>query len=366
MRSSRTFQWIPLFIALVAFIGVGCTPTTQTKTKKFKEYPQIVDVEFVKPYAKIPAPKGAMLIDSRPKRVKFDKGHIPNSISIPNSKFDKMVDKLPKDKNTLLVFYCGGFHCSLSHKSAFKAEKLGYKNVKVYAAGYPDWMKQKGAYPTVSVDYMKSQIAKNADMVIIDSRPKRTKFDKGHMPNALSIPDSRFAKMTGKLPKNKNKQLVFYCGGFHCKLSHKSAAKAIAMGYNNVKVFAAGYPAWKKAVGSTKVQAGGEEGTIQISQFKQIIEKNPNSVMLIDVRDPDEFAAGHLPTAINIPTDQLEAQIPKLQSALPIVFVCASGARSGEAYYMVQDLRPSLKKVYYLEAELTYNDDNTYSITATP
>ena len=71
-----------------------------------------------------------MIIDSRP-AAQYD-GHIPGAINIPDSQFDKLVDKLPADKATLLLFYCGGLECMLSHNSAFKAEKLGYTNVKVY------------------------------------------------------------------------------------------------------------------------------------------------------------------------------------------------------------------------------------------
>jgi rhodanese-related sulfurtransferase len=52
--------------------------------------------------------EGVMLIDARPKRSKYDKGHIPMAVSIPDSQFDKMVAKLPKDKNALLVYYCEG------------------------------------------------------------------------------------------------------------------------------------------------------------------------------------------------------------------------------------------------------------------
>jgi rhodanese-related sulfurtransferase len=84
--------------------------------------------------------------------------------------------------------------------------------------------------------------------------------------------------------------------------------------------------------------------------------------MLIDVRDPDEYAAGSFKTAVNIPTDELEKKIAMLSTEKPIVFVCNTGARSGEAYYMVQDLRPELKKVYYLEAETTYNKDGSVKI----
>jgi len=84
--------------------------------------------------------------------------------------------------------------------------------------------------------------------------------------------------------------------------------------------------------------------------------------MLIDVRDPDEFAKGHFKNAVNIPVDQLEAKIPQLPKGKPVVFVCSTGARSGESYYMVQDIRPELKNVYYLEAELTINKDGSYTI----
>jgi rhodanese-related sulfurtransferase len=93
------------------------------------------------------------------------------------------------------------------------------------------------------------------------------------------------------------------------------------------------------------------------------MEENPQSIMLIDVRDPDEYAAGSFETAVNIPTDELEKKISTLPTDKPIVFVCSTGARSGEAYYMVQDIRPELKKVYYLEAETTYNKDGSVKIT---
>ncbi|MBT4877705.1 MAG: rhodanese-like domain-containing protein [Desulfobacula sp.] len=130
-------------------------------------------------------------------------------------------------------------------------------------------------------------------------------------------------------------------------------------------VFAAGYPAWKKIAATTASVAAintGDEEAIDIAIFKKIISQNPDSIQLIDVRDKDEYAAGHFKTAVNIPTDELEKQIKTLSDAKPIVFVCNTGAKSGEAYYMLQDLRPDLKKVQYLDAECTYSADSTYKI----
>ena len=84
--------------------------------------------------------------------------------------------------------------------------------------------------------------------------------------------------------------------------------------------------------------------------------------MLIDVRDADEFNKGSFKTAVNIPVDNLEDKIKTLPTDKPIVFVCGTGARSGESYYMVQDVRPELKNVYYLEGELTFKKDGSFEI----
>ena len=48
------------------------------------------------------------LVDSRPK-ARFDQSHLPGAVSIPVPLLEeKQAAVLPKDKNDLLVFYCGG------------------------------------------------------------------------------------------------------------------------------------------------------------------------------------------------------------------------------------------------------------------
>ena len=49
-----------------------------------------------------------MLFDSRP-QPRFNEGHIPYAVAFPQPAFDKLRDKLlPKEKDKLLIFYCGG------------------------------------------------------------------------------------------------------------------------------------------------------------------------------------------------------------------------------------------------------------------
>jgi rhodanese-related sulfurtransferase len=70
-----------------------------------------------------------------------------------------------------------------------------------------------GYVPDVSVEWVKKQLDAKADMVLVDSRPKRKKYDKGHIPTAINLPDMYFDKQKDKLPAEKDKLLVFYCEG---------------------------------------------------------------------------------------------------------------------------------------------------------
>ncbi len=334
-------------------------------------YPNLVDEAFVKKYAVLPKPDGVLIIDSRSTLRMYDPGHIPTAVSIPDTQFEKMTDKLPTDKTALLVFYCGGVDCILSHKSAFKAEKLGYGNIKVYAEGYPDWLK-KGNVGAVSVAFLKKQMDEKAPMLIIDSRPKARMFDKGHIPGAVSIPDSSFDSMLGKLPADKAMPLYFYCGGLSCKLSSNSADKAIKLGYSQVKVVPDGYPAWEKAYGpgpagdepgnaTPAIEQGKESGSITVASLERIFKEAPDSLYLVDVRDASEFATGTFKGAVNIPINSLEKQIDKLPSDKPIIFFCGAAGRGGEAHDMVNLLKPALK-TYFINAEIKWKKDGSYTM----
>ena len=53
----------------------------------------------------------------------------------------------------------------------------------------------------------------------------------------------------------------------------------------------------------------------------------PAHAQMVDVRSPSEFAAGHIPGAVNIPMDQIESRLADL-SAGPIVLICQMGKRA--------------------------------------
>ena len=68
----------------------------------------------------------------------YEKGHIPGAIDFEANEA-KLASLLPKDKNALVVAYCGGPKCMAYKEAAKKAEELGYKNVKHLSAGISGW-----------------------------------------------------------------------------------------------------------------------------------------------------------------------------------------------------------------------------------
>ena len=90
----------------------------------------------------------------------------------------------------------------------------------------------------------------------------------------------------------------------------------------------AGSPPASTPTAPTALNARSE---IPVTEYDALKEKG---FTLIDVREPDEWATGHLPGAIHIPLAQIDPKHPKIHGLpkdAPIYLVCASGRRSGEA-----------------------------------
>ena len=51
---------------------------------------------------------------------------------------------------------------------------------------------------------------------------------------------------------------------------------------------------------------------------------------LLDVREPDEWTAGHAPGAHHLPMMEVPARIAEIPGDVEVVVVCRSGGRSGQ------------------------------------
>ncbi len=56
-----------------------------------------------------------------------------------------------------------------------------------------------------------------------------------------------------------------------------------------------------------------------------------DDAVVVDVREPDEWAAGHAPNAVHIPLGELTSRLDEIPDGDTVPIVCRSGARSGRA-----------------------------------
>jgi phage shock protein E len=61
---------------------------------------------------------------------------------------------------------------------------------------------------------------------------------------------------------------------------------------------------------------------VTLTEFRRLADQD--AVLVVDVRDPQSYAGGHIPGAILIPFERLEKESPTLrQSKKPIVTYCS-------------------------------------------
>lgn len=59
--------------------------------------------------------------------------------------------------------------------------------------------------------------------------------------------------------------------------------------------------------------------------------QHPDHLFLLDVRTPEEYAAGHIAGAVNVPHDQLATRLAEVPKDKDVVLYCRSGRRAGIA-----------------------------------
>lgn len=96
-------------------------------------------------------------------------------------------------------------------------------------------------------------------------------------------------------------------------------------------------PAWPPIVTKQFMAARKTVQTIDTKGYLAVV-KNPNGAMILDVREPAEFAAGHVPGAVNIPRGVLEFRIykalgypKKVDTSRKIYVQCQTGGRASFA-----------------------------------
>ena len=186
----------------------------------------------------------ALFLDARGAK-SYKTATIMGAMNVPVKQYPSLKNLMPNDKNALIVTFCQGFKCELTDKLAELLIKDGYKNVKNYKGGYPEW--KENNYPIMGLvkeckeapqgDYKPKNKAVTINVwllseliiagmidqqwfatVILDKLPaniqlvdlrKPKLFNEGHIKGAINVPFADEKIDTSKL--SKDKLVVFYC-----------------------------------------------------------------------------------------------------------------------------------------------------------
>jgi rhodanese-related sulfurtransferase len=103
-------------------------------------------------------------------------------------------------------------------------------------------------------------------------------------------------------------------------------------------------------------------GPLDGVQAQALINDMGEQMMFLDVRNPEEFAQGHMPGALNIPLSELEKRLDEIPGDKPIFISCLAGGRSAQAFELLTKKHPELidTGIWFLKAKPEYKPDGSF------
>ena len=134
-------QWISLAAVILmasAFLTLPFSSSTgHALDSGSKDFIELADVETAI------ANRSAILIDARPE-FQYELGHIPGAVNIPYDaeNLAEIISNFSLQDYPLIV-YCTSPHCNAAELLAEKLLAHGYKNVRVFAGGWEEWVNSR-------------------------------------------------------------------------------------------------------------------------------------------------------------------------------------------------------------------------------
>ncbi|MCK9392734.1 MAG: rhodanese-like domain-containing protein [Syntrophales bacterium] len=219
-------------------------------------------------------------------------------------------------------------------KCCYKIALVVMMMLLICVAAIPQTFAQK-SYPTIGTDELKSLFEKKEKFVLIDSRTK-PEYNESHIIKAVNIPDTKLQDNLTLLPTDKSSLLIIYCNGVKCGKSKRLAQQLEPLGFTNIRIYLEGIPVWEEKnlplVTGPEYNRKIEATIIKPADLKKMISENRQDFVVVDVRDAAEFREGHIPGAINIPSETFAAGSGVLPKEKKIIVYCNTGSRSYLAY----------------------------------
>ena len=277
----------------------------------------------------------------------FGEGHLLFATPLPYSRLEIGIAALVPRKSARIVLCDAGE--GVAERGVKRLTAIGYSDVSVLAGGNAAWAAAgyaifKGVNvpsklfgelvehvydtPRVTVTELAQMKQRNEDFIIVDGRPY-AEYNKMNIPGGICCPNAELPLRIREIVKNPKTKIIVNCAGR--TRSIMGAQTLLNFGIENpVYALENGTQGWVLADfelerGATRkypekidsaalpaLQAGAQKllarfkvTTVNTQQVERWLNDSSRSLYLLDVRTPEEFAAGSLPGALHAPGGQL-------------------------------------------------------------
>lgn len=304
------------------------------------------------------------VLDVREEGVYSYTGHLLRVSNVPLSVLELRVTQLLPRKDVRIVVCDGGE--GLAQKAAEKLRAGGYTLVSVLDGGTPAWkaaggrlytgvyvpskafgeyIQHEDAPPEVTAAELNEWMNSGKDMVVVDSRPL-AEFRRNSIPGAYDCPSAELPYRMPGFVHSPETTVVVNCGGRTRSII--GAQVLINAGFPNpVYALRDGTQGWKLAGlqlnhGRTEAVPPPRDGgrgwpqqaaervarrfglrRIDLARLRELQADQSRTTYLFDVRNPEEYEAGHLPGAIHAPGGQMVQATDTFIAVRPSVVVLA-------------------------------------------
>jgi rhodanese-related sulfurtransferase len=285
------------------------------------------------------------LVDVREELI-FSRRHLLLARSVPLSRFELRFARLVPRRTTRIVLCDDGDE--LACRAAFILARNGYAKVSLLDGGVSAWaaagfevfsgvnvpskafgefIEQASGTPSLAAEDLDRLLREGADLVVLDSRPF-DEYRRVSIPTAMNVPGAELVLRACEIAPSPKTMIVVNCAGRTRSII--GAQSLINAGVpNKVVALRNGTMGWslagltcesgksRQAPGVSPATLawakGTAEGVAQRCGVRRIDRPTlaawrtdtERTLYVFDVRDPAEYAAGHLPGALSAPGGQL-------------------------------------------------------------
>jgi rhodanese-related sulfurtransferase len=300
----------------------------------------------------------------------FTLDQIPNTTPLPRGHLEKYIAVLVPKKDVQVVLYCDSGQRST--RAAATLEALGYANVAVLEGGLGGWkaagyetihgwslrgkeygerLQVEEGIPDLTAEELHARLVRGEKLYILDTRTE-PEFLGSHLPGAYSAPGGQLPLTVTDVVQDRNAAIVTNCAGRTRSLLGAHVLRR--MGFPQVYALKGGTGAWRIAGYGDELQSG-PGGTVPpvsataqaaCAEFAERVaaedgipfmsprelntrQEKGELCYLLDVRQLDEYRAGHVPGARFCPGTQTALLVECFVGVknATIVTMCESRAR---------------------------------------